>query len=113
MPYSGIRAIVLSGLEPAVSIAMACVPLLRPLWRRGHHRGEEDTRNTAYVGREQGEWNDDGSEIQLRPMNVKQSVMITSQQQQHTIASQAQQRLELITIEKAWEVRSYRQTSSQ
>lgn len=34
MPHSGVLATILSGLEPAVAIGLACIPLMRPLFSR-------------------------------------------------------------------------------
>jgi hypothetical protein len=34
MTYSGVLVIMLSGLEPAVAIALPCIPLMRPLFDR-------------------------------------------------------------------------------
>jgi hypothetical protein len=34
MTYSGVLATILFGLEPAVAIALACIPLTRPLFRK-------------------------------------------------------------------------------
>ena len=34
MTYSGVLVIMLSGLEPAVAIALSCIPLTRPLFDR-------------------------------------------------------------------------------
>ncbi|KAF2204466.1 hypothetical protein GQ43DRAFT_446691 [Delitschia confertaspora ATCC 74209] len=41
MTYDGVLATLLSGLEPAVAIVLACIPLLRPLF--GSHKLKENT----------------------------------------------------------------------
>ena len=45
MTYEGVLATLLSGLEPAVAIALACIPLMRPLLG---HRGGASPSRTGY-----------------------------------------------------------------
>lgn len=45
MTYEGVLATLLSGLEPAVAIALACIPLMRPLLG---HRGNATPSRTGY-----------------------------------------------------------------
>ncbi|KAH7130091.1 hypothetical protein B0J11DRAFT_243866 [Dendryphion nanum] len=45
MTYTGVLATLLSGLEPAVAIVLACIPLMRPLLGR---RGSNSNTNTGY-----------------------------------------------------------------
>lgn len=44
MTHSGVLATILSGIEPSVAIALACIPLLRPLWGRS----ESDSKSSGY-----------------------------------------------------------------
>lgn len=123
MTFSGVHATLFSGIEPAVAIAMACIPLLRPLFKRGGSQSNSGYSGTTWsakadsqaaesrtrrMGRASSpgnlfqELDDDSSEIQLRPFNVKQDVTVTAAEgskQQHG-------RSGFITVEKEWEVRS-------
>jgi hypothetical protein len=83
MTYTGVQATILTGVEPAVALSLACVPFLRPLLRRAGLAGKSQSDDSQYAsgvtGRSNGpsasassrafkELSDDSSEIQLRPM---------------------------------------------
>jgi hypothetical protein len=87
MTHSGVLATILSGLEPAVAIALACIPLMRPLLGRkstnvNDSRYKYDSskmskiyskkagRDTSNTFSELVDDNDASSEVQLQPMNA-------------------------------------------
>ena len=63
MTYTGILATILSGLEPSVSIALACIPQMRPLCT---HR-KPLSYNHGSVGN--SEYVDCESAVRLRSIN--------------------------------------------
>ncbi|KAH5183106.1 hypothetical protein HBI24_082660 [Parastagonospora nodorum] len=98
MTYTGVLATILSGLEPSVAIALACIPLMRPLFRkaksggcRSTHGYNSDKSSGVFsakkgrgAGRYQGSFietvddNDDTSEVHLQPMKPACSVDIST-----------------------------------
>lgn len=105
MTYSGLAATILSGLEPSVALMLACVPLLRPLFRGG--RGGDSSTGASDSGgyqRSGGEGSglgfiskgrrkrdrqagldtlamathDDSSDLQLQPLEVANRVDVSS-----------------------------------
>lgn len=90
MPYSGAAATLLSGVEPAVAIAMACIPLMGPLFRRrtkqsgGENANNPRTRTSrshitasqkglgthVHVGSFE-QLDDTGSEVRLQSLDSK------------------------------------------
>lgn len=125
MTYTGVLATILSGLEPAVAISLACIPLLRPLWGRkpSGSKGSSYEYNSSKQGRvypkkgskgsgggavgtftELVYENDDSSEIQLQPVKPKRSVSIsaiTESKSDPSLVSPGQ----AITVEQKWEIR--------
>jgi len=80
MTYTGVLATILTGIEPAVALSLACIPFLRPLVSgNGIRSTGTDSR---YASRTLGSKNptgsgsrpfkevtgDDSSEVQLRPL---------------------------------------------
>jgi hypothetical protein len=96
MTYTGVLATILSGLEPSVAIALACIPLMRPLFRRTEsggcrsiqgYRSDKSSgvfsaKKSRGAGRYQGSFietvddNDDSSEVHLQPIKPAYSVGI-------------------------------------
>jgi hypothetical protein len=92
MAYSGALATVLSGVEPAVAITMACIPLIGPLCRRRRRESAVEQGNTPRtrssknytkgLGSQKSmgasvlvgsfeQLDDAGSEIRLQPLDSK------------------------------------------
>ncbi|KAH7394443.1 hypothetical protein BKA66DRAFT_411077 [Pyrenochaeta sp. MPI-SDFR-AT-0127] len=124
MTHSGVLATILSGLEPAVAIALACIPLMRPLW--GKKAPESKGSSYVYDSSNQGGSypkkgnrrtslgatgtftelvydNDDSSEIQLQPVRPKRSVSIIAAAENKSDQSLPSPN-QAITIEKKWEI---------
>ncbi|KAH7081547.1 hypothetical protein BKA63DRAFT_530547 [Paraphoma chrysanthemicola] len=126
MTHSGVLATILSGIEPSVAIALACIPLLRPLWGRS----ESDSKNSGYdfsngsskksnmyssrsKTRDQNPIDtvdDTSSEIYLRPVEAEHStktstnhVIENSCGKTHVNGAEGQR---TITVERRWEVNS-------
>ncbi|KAH6867157.1 hypothetical protein BKA58DRAFT_461125 [Alternaria rosae] len=59
MTYSGVLVIILSSLEPAVAIALPCIPLTRPLFDRSIK-----TTHSSYVSRRVSFFSKEGSRTQ-------------------------------------------------
>ena len=124
MTYEGVLATVLSGLEPAVAIVLACVPLMRPLFGRSRHPIDtgyqygsgKQTTFTLKKGRSHGldptatfselaDGTDNSSQIELRPVEGIQRVCISSdEERQKKEPCPASSRA--ISVEQKWEVRS-------
>lgn len=97
MPYSGTLTTILSGMEPAIAIVLACVPLLRPILRRFGSRTDSDRSgyNTAelsggYAKQKEGsrehssgmtelfqDDDDNDSQIQLQPVELSKGGIST------------------------------------
>lgn len=125
MTYEGVLPTLLSGLEPAVAIVLACLPLLRPLFGRrrtpnsskaGYDYGssgggalyssKKDTRNASRgpfteLDDEQ-EISDNSSEVQLHPLKSGRNVQISSE----PVEQSAPVNLSGIAVERKWEVSS-------
>jgi hypothetical protein len=108
MTYSGVLATVLSGLEPAVAIALACIPLLRPLYksRPSTHSASqytEDSTTLTKKGRKSrfDTLNDNSSEIQLQPVKPEHEVSDTRSERSFSMVDPGG-----ITIDRKWEVRT-------
>lgn len=123
MPYEGVLATVLSGLEPAVAIVLACVPLLRPLFGKSRHSidtgyqyaSSNKTNFTLKKSRAHGldptatfseltDGTNNSSQIELRPVEGVQRVCISSDEERKKEPCPAGNRV--ISVEKKWEVRS-------
>lgn len=122
MTYEGVLATVLSGLEPAVAIVLACVPLMRPLFGKSRHSidtgyqyssGKQITftlkKNKSHgldptaTFSELADGTNNSSQIELRPVEGIQRVCISSDEerkQEKKISPRA------ISVERKWEVRS-------
>jgi hypothetical protein len=82
MTYSGVLATLLSGLEPSVAIALACLPQMRPLFAR------KKPAPYGYGSREVNTRSDGESAIRLRSVDgvheirVKKSWDVVSDKQE-------------------------------
>ena len=122
MTHGGVLATILSGLEPAVAIVLACIPLLRPLFGKSrelpHSSYHVNSSRTVSLFSKKGSKihgrdptatfselmdNDDSSEIELQPIKLSRKVCISSigdshLQRPYDTSSHA------ITVEREWEV---------
>ncbi|KAM0611017.1 hypothetical protein D7B24_006128 [Verticillium nonalfalfae] len=117
MTHSGAVATLLSGLEPSVALALACVPFLRPLFgsvfsssQKGSSYANVKPKTESYKkgskrseSRDFEELQDDASEIQLRPVMPVRDTLVVSDR---TAASRSLKDLkgDGITVERQWEV---------
>jgi hypothetical protein len=102
MPYSGTLTTILSGIEPAIAIFLACVPLMHPIFKKytsranrvdgsrlsyntgGLSRGytkqkggsREPSRNNTELFEDDDDDDDDDSQIQLQLIDVSQTNLI-------------------------------------
>jgi hypothetical protein len=102
MPYSGTLTTILSGIEPAIAIFLACVPLMHPIFKKYTSRRDRGNRvhssrlsyNTGGLSRgytkQKGgsrepsrnntelfeDDDDDDSQIQLQPVDVSRRNLI-------------------------------------
>jgi hypothetical protein len=113
MTYSGVLATILSGLEPAVAIALACIPLLRPLYKSrssGHGASQytEDNTGLTKKGRKScfDTLNDNSSEIQLQPVKPDHQVKVSAMSDGRSERSLSMVDPGGITIDRKWEVRT-------
>ncbi|KAF2111379.1 hypothetical protein BDV96DRAFT_614721 [Lophiotrema nucula] len=127
MTYSGVLATILSGLEPAVAIALACVPLMRPLFPS--HRRRNNTKSSHYnysSGGDSGLYSskskrgavelasDGDSEVELQPTHQKpvQNVDVNVRASTWNVEGHSDeslggdQRGQNIKVERRWEVTS-------
>lgn len=115
MTYSGVVATILSGLEPSVALALACVPFLRPYFGRGFGElkssynagnGSKSLKeNRSGDSRTFQELRDDASDVQLRPMNDGvQDTHVSAKGTSNRITGSNDQTH--ITVQKQWEVKS-------
>lgn len=108
MTYSGILATLLSGLEPAVAIVLACIPLLRPLFVKSRHNldsgyryGSSNGKHISFLSKRGGgssalshgldptatfselvdHQTNNSSQIELRPVEGIQRVCISSDEE--------------------------------
>jgi hypothetical protein len=98
MPYTGTLTTILSGIEPAIAIVLAYVPLMQPILRKfsskadssrsGYNTGglsgsytkhKEGSREQPGIITELFEDDDDGgdSQIQLQPVHVSKAAIST------------------------------------
>lgn len=115
MTYTGVLATILSGVEPSVAIALACIPLCRPLLRlrssktkNSHYEYESNRNSQLYFNRHRRDasrkletLDDDSSEIQLQPAEAD-----TVQTTIHPAGRRKGPGGHAIVVEKRWEVRS-------
>jgi hypothetical protein len=91
LAHNGVLATVLSGLEPAIAIALASIQLLRPLCKRqrpGHGASQYyDASKTSVPFSKKGSLSnsrsldvldDDSSEVQLRPVRAEHDVQVST-----------------------------------
>ena len=117
MTYSGVLATVLSGLEPAVAIALACIPLMRPLLGRksaktndSHYKYDSSKMSRVYSKRsgldtsntftELVDENDDSSQIQLQSLKPSLALHLYIPQDNQRPAQKSQD----IVIKKSWDI---------
>jgi hypothetical protein len=123
MTYTGVLATILSGLEPAVAIALACVPLMRPLFgkkglakeRTGYDYNSSKTSGAfSKKGSKNGSRgpstftelvDDDSSEIHLQPIKPAHEVSVSATPMQHNQRQSMSTSGQTITMERKWEVR--------
>jgi hypothetical protein len=122
MTHSGVLATILSGLEPSIAIALACVPLLRPLFgSRGarakssqYHYGSGGDSGLYSKNSRRGVVElhdiDDGSEVELEPRKPTEDVKVRSSTWIDSSGAGSQPSevdiSQNITVQKRWEVRS-------
>lgn len=129
MTYSGVLATILSGLEPSIAIALACVPLLRPLFgsrssraKGSHYQYGSGGDSGLYSknsrrGAVELHDNDDGSEVELEPRRPAETAKVRSSTWVEGSGESSLQddccSAQNITVQKRWEVRSDYMNSNQ
>jgi len=121
MTYTGVLATILSGLEPSVAIALACIPLMRPLFGRkdrtqnGSAYECESNKSSGMFSKKRGVNrdpnsfteivydNDDSSEIHLQPVKPIHNVSVSTEAARRESAAGLPG--QAITVESKWEVR--------
>ncbi|XP_014550951.1 hypothetical protein COCVIDRAFT_20708 [Bipolaris victoriae FI3] len=98
MTYSGVLATNLSGLEPSVAIALACIPLMCPLFRKSRKTTHssyqcDSSRQTNFFPKKRSEThsldptatfprlvdnNDASSRVELQPINPSHMIRVSS-----------------------------------
>ncbi|XP_014555100.1 hypothetical protein COCVIDRAFT_17267 [Bipolaris victoriae FI3] len=134
MTYSGVLATILSGLEPAVAIVLACVPLLRPLFGKSRHNldsgyqcGSSSAKQISFMSKrgagasrgldptatfsELVDQTKNSSQIELRPVEGIQRVCISSdeergKEERGKMMGKGGVSPRTISVERMWEVRS-------
>lgn len=115
MTYAGVLATILSGLEPSVAIALACVPLIRPLIRSRSSKQNSvyeygsSHNNPLYPNQHRRDASrkldtlddDDSSDIQLQPADADTVRTVI-----HPAGKSKGTSGQTIVVEKRWEVRS-------
>jgi hypothetical protein len=126
MPYSGTLTTILSGMEPAIAIVLACVPLLRPIFKKFSSRVDSSGSgyNTGELSRgyikqkggsrehsgdipelfEDDDDDDDDSQIQLQPVDISKAGISTISHDTEGPAMPHYSRA--ITVKKSWAVNS-------
>jgi hypothetical protein len=127
MTYAGVAATILSGLEPAVAIALACIPLLRPLFpasspspnsvsrykfgtsKRGSVLSSKkgSAHDPTATFSELVDDEDAESQIQLRPVEGVQSVLVEGNEERGRLERGKDGVMSSghsITVERKWEV---------
>ncbi|RYN16081.1 hypothetical protein AA0113_g12678 [Alternaria arborescens] len=121
MTYSGVLVIMLSGLEPAVAIALPCIPLTRPLFDRSTKttRSSYASKRTSFFSRKGGRTQDfdptatfselvgnqhTSSPLELQSIKPSQIVRISSVYEHHKQQIPASPN-HAITVDTKWEVR--------
>lgn len=127
MTHNGVLATILSGLEPAIAIALACLPLLRPLLGRknsgknastygyGSSTGsglhsKKATRSGSRPFTELDEDHEDNpdsdgsSQIQLQPVKPPYEVKVSPRSGTTRSKSLASVNTQAILVKTSWEV---------
>ncbi|KAI4608551.1 hypothetical protein J4E83_008987 [Alternaria metachromatica] len=123
MTYTGVLATILSGLEPAVAIVPACIPLMRPLFVKSNHATRsrfdyDSSRKTSLFLKKGNKIHDDptatfselvddddaSSQIELQPVKSCQIVRVSSVYK-HDREQRVADSKHAITVERRWEVR--------
>lgn len=119
MTYSGVLATILSGLEPAIAIVLACIPLLRPLYKG--RRSDSDTSQHYGSGNTSGLFSkksnikddysltvldDDSSEIQLQPIKTEHNVRVLAAPDSRMGNVDTVRSPKAILVDTRWEVKS-------
>jgi hypothetical protein len=120
MPYSGVLATLLSGLEPAVAIVLACVPLMRPLFGRSlksNSSGYNSGNNSVGLHSKQRSANkkpegtfselvddvDDSSQVRLQPIkDIRHTGNCVSEE--HGNVQVLPNQDHSIAVQKKWEI---------
>ncbi|KAJ8112813.1 hypothetical protein OPT61_g4906 [Boeremia exigua] len=129
MPYSGTLTTILSGMEPAIAIVLACIPLMKPLFRRfsssaassqsvydtgelsggytkptGSRREHSGVTDVLFEDDDDNDEDDNDSQIQLQPVDVpKAGISIVSHDTEGTTMPHLNG---TITVKKSWAVHS-------
>jgi hypothetical protein len=124
MTHSGVLATILSGLEPAVAIALACIPLMRPLLGRkapntnGSSYQYDDSKRSGLYSKKGSKTHghcpldtlteslyddENSSEVQLQPIKFTQNVGINPDKDEaHRRSLRSLDRT--IQVETKWEI---------
>lgn len=120
MPYSGVLATLLSGLEPAVAIVLACIPLMRPLFGRslktgssGYSSGENSvglhSKQRSPNKNPKGQFSelvddvDDSSQVRLQPIkDIRHTGNCVSEEHGDMQVVSGQEHG--IAVQKKWEI---------
>lgn len=127
MPYSGTLTTILSGMEPSIAIVLACIPLMRPIFKKfspradssrsGYTTGElsggytkqargcrEHSENVDELFEDDYNDDDNDSQIQLQPVYVlKAGTSIISHGTEDPTMPHSSS---AITVKKSWAVNS-------
>ena len=123
MTYSGVLVIMLSGLEPAVAIALPCIPLTRRLFDRSIKptHASYSSKRTSFFSKKGSRTqdfdptatfselvgnNDVSSPLELQSIKPSQIVRISSVYEHHKQQIPASPN-HAITVDTKWEVRRY------
>lgn len=124
MPYSGTLTTILSGMEPAIAIVLACVPLLRPIIKKFSSRADSDRLgystgelSRGYTKQKEGsrehsggitelfeDDDDNDSQIRLQPVDISKAGVSTISHDTEDPAIPQYSRA--ITVKKSWAVNS-------
>jgi hypothetical protein len=122
MTHTGVLATILSGLEPAVAIALACIPLMRPLFGKKNPDSrsasqynssknsglysKKDSRNASRGPSTFTELvDDDSSEVHLQPIKPVANVNVSTEAVPPQLRESVSVPGQAITVERKWEVR--------
>lgn len=119
MTHSGVLATILSGLEPAVAIALSCTPLLRPLFKTRRNKTYMpqyygSSASTKMFSKERTKrdkhlfdtLDDNSSEIQLQPFKAVHNVRVSATPDGRGKSPLTTTATNAITVDTRWEVGS-------